>query len=446
MKLRQWLIVLFILTGSAVRAQSFYELHFHFGDAKDGPVDSYGAFFFLNDDGTGMMRISYKAPKPEDSFLIECELTQGFGVDKKNKVDYNQMYYTGKNFAYVPSDTPTNDFPPISFWFYYNKETDEYDPWAVMTTDDKGKDLEGVIDGKIRLLGDNDLTRELVLTYFTKDEEIYKNLFATNIRALPSELKATKMYLLTVTDTEDESIGADCETDRKKQQAYFSKLAAKLEVPIVVKELLGKDLSRNNVLDKINEINPSKNDIVIFYYSGHGYSKEDGRLFPYMDLRPDKDVPIKKENEMNMEEIYDIVKSKPSRLNLCISDCCNWHSSVSNARSNNIANTRPSPVGLSVENMRALFMDPNRISILMTAAAKGQVSAGNPSDGGIFTNQFRDALQKFMSINYQNISWQQITENAQVQTATVAGYSLCPQPDNPKVLKDCKQTPMYKMN
>lgn len=449
MKLKHFLLALLLLCFSKAEAQSFYELHFHFGNEKSTPAEAprYGAFFFLNDDGTGVMRISYAGNSPEESFRVECDLTQGFAKDKQGNTDYTKMYYTGKNFIDVATDSADNDLPPISFWFQYNAATDEYLPWAVMTKDHEGKNLQGVIDGRVRLLEDKDLTRELILTYFTKDDEIYKNLFQANIRTLPTDLKATRMYLLTVIDNEDESIGPDCETDRKKQQAYFTKIAGKLEVPIEIKEVLGKELSRDNVLKKINEINPSKNDIVVFYYSGHGYSREDGRLFPYLDLRSDKDIPIKKGvNELNMEEIYDLVKAKPSRLNLVISDCCNWHSSVSNARSTNIANTRPSPVGLSVENMRSLFMNPNRTSILMTAAAKGQVSAGNPADGGIFTGQFRDALQKFMSIAYQNISWQQVTENVQLQTATVAGYSDCPQPEDPKIIKQCRQTPMFKMN
>jgi hypothetical protein len=448
MKFRHLFIVLFILSCSTVKAQSFYQMFFHFGSDAKGTYEEYSAFYLLNDDGTGFMRINYKGSATEKGFILDCDLKQGFPKGKNGAVNYDQTYFTGKNFFVIEGDgkDTTADFPPISFWFIYSAPTDEYKPWKVTTKDINNKPLLGVIDGDIRLLGDNDLTRELILTYFRKDEEIYKNLFQANIRSLPPDLKTSRMYLLTVTDTEDEHIGPDCETDRKKQQAYFTKLAAKLEVPIVIKEILGKDMSRVNVLNKINEITPTKEDIVIFYYSGHGYSKEDGHLFPYLDLRPDKDIPITKENELNMEEIYEIIKAKSGRLNLCISDCCNWHASASNAKTTNIANTRPSPVGLSVENMRALFMDPKPTSLLMTAAAKGQVSAGNSADGGIFSGQFRDALQKFMSITYQNISWQQVTENAQLQTATIAGYSLCPQPDDPKVYKDCKQTPMFKIN
>ena len=315
-----------------------------------------------------------------------------------------------------------------------------------MSEDDSGMAIQGKIDRKIKLLEEKDLTEELVLTYFSKSEDIYKNLFKSNIRAIPVGLKASRMFLLTVTDTEDESIGPDCDMDRKKQQAYFKKIAEKLGIEIVVSELMGKEISKANLLNKIDSIKPAKSDIVIFYYSGHGYSKNDSLKYPYLDLRYDKDIPVRPENELNMEEIYAMIKNKPGRLNLVISDCCNWHLDVTNIKSVNIASPRPSSVGLSVENMKTLFMSPDRTSILITAAEKGQVSAGNPINGGIFTSQFRESLQKYLSINYQNITWDQIIQNTKTQTETVAAYSLCPRPENAEIIDKCKQNPIVKVN
>ncbi len=434
-----------LFTGSSLFAQSLYEMDFHFKVDKDSPTDEYKAFFLLNGDGTGLMRVAAEGDTPQDRLVLECEITQGFARDKNDKIDYNKMYYTGKDIAVVIGDTSGGEFPPISFWFKINQQTNEYEPWAVMTKDGEGKTLQGVISD-IRLLEDKDLTQTLVLRYFTKEDEIYKNLFDTHIRTLTTEQKSSRMFLLTVADTEDESIGPDCDTDRKKQQAYFKKIADKLQIPIIISELFGKDLSKANLLSKLDELQPTKNDIVIFHYSGHGYSKDDNRQYPYLDLRYDKDIPVKNGDEINMEEVYNIIKNKPGRLNLVISDCCNWHLDVSNVKSTNIANPRPSSVGLSLENMQALFMNPNRISLIFTAAAKGQVSAGNPTNGGIFTSQFREALQKYMGINYQNITWQEITENTKQQTATVAAYSLCARPDNPNEYNKCSQTPVFKMN
>lgn len=447
MKIRGLFIACCLFLAFTTYAQSYFEMQFYFAD-KSNPSDMqrYKAFYLLNDDGTGLMRIATMDSKPEDSFILDCELAQGFARDKNNMVDYSKMYYTGKNFIVLGEDTLSTEFYPISFWFKYNTQFDRYDPWGVMTKDNDGKTLQGVIDGEIRLLEDKDMTPELILTYFTKEEDIYKNLFANNIRTVPAEIKASRMFLLTVADTEDGTIGPDCDTDRKKQQDYFKKIADKLGIQISISELVGKDLSKANLLKKINEIQPAKNDIVIFQYSGHGYSKEDNRQYPYLDLRYDKDIPVRLEDEINMEEVYSMITNKAGRLNLVISDCCNWHLNVTSIQSANIASPRPSSVGLSLENMQSLFMNPNRTSIMITAAAKGQVSAGNANTGGIFTTQFRESLQKFMGINYQNITWDQITQNATTQTATVAGLSFCPKPENPNEYSNCKQTPVFRMN
>ena len=439
-------VALSLFTGTVVVAQSFYEMKFYFKFPENPKeVLRLKAFFLLNDDGTGEIRISYKGALPEDNIIVEGDLTQGFGWDKNKQYDYSKMFYAGKKFTVVTGDIE-DEIPPFTFWFMYNEKTDEYDPWAVMTKDVDGKDLQGVIEGRPRLLGDADLTKNFILTYFTKDEEIYKNLFETNIRTLTQEEKKSKMYFLVVADTDDDQIGPDCQKDKEKQLAYFKKIAGKLEIEFIPMELTGKDLNRNNLLNKINEIRPAKTDIVIFHYSGHGYSKNDNRQFPYLDLRYDKDIPVNPADEINMEQVYDLIKNKPSRLNLVISDCCNWHLNLSNMQSANIANPRPSPVGLSLENMKALFMNPNRTSLLITAAQKGEVSAGNAVSGGIFSGQLREALQKFMGINYQNINWDQVTQNVKTQTAIVSGYSNCPRPENPQVIGACKQTPVYKIN
>jgi Caspase domain len=445
MKKISLLLTLCLFTGAAVFAQSFYEMKFYF-KFPDGDVAHFNAFFLLNDDGTGEMRISITGASPEDHIIIEGDLTQGFAKEKNNEYNYEKMYYAGKKFKVITGDVKEEEIPPFTFWFKYNATADEYDPWAVMTKDDDGKTLQGVIEEGPTLLGDDDLTKDFILTYFTKNEEIYKNLFETNIRTLTPEEKKSKMYFLVVADTDDDQIGPDCQKDKEKQLAYFQKIAGKLEIGFIPLELTGKDLNRTNLLNKINEIRPAKTDIVIFHYSGHGYSKDDNRQYPYLDLRYDKDIPVNPADEINMEQVYELIKNKPSRLNLVISDCCNWHLNMSNMQSANIANPRPSPVGLSLENMKALFMNPNRTSLLITAAQKGEVSAGNAVSGGIFSGQLREALQKFMGINYQNINWEQVTQNVRTQTAIVSGYSNCPRPENPQVIGACKQTPVYKIN
>ena len=92
-------------------------------------------------------------------------------------------------------------------------------------------------------------------------------------------------------------------------------------------------------------------------------------------------------------------------------------------------------------------MNLARVSLLMTAASKGQVSAGNATDGGLFTGQFRDVLDKYMSNNFRGVPWDKIVESIQEQTSESASYGQCEVPGvTPKTYRVCEQTPMYKFN
>ena len=81
----------------------------------------------------------------------------------------------------------------------------------------------------------------------------------------------------------------------------------------------------------------------------------------------------------------------------------------------------------------------------MTAAAKGEESAGNPNDGGFFTFNFRETLEKYMAPAYKNITWEKIVQSAQKETIAKANRNLCPLEDG-KGFRQCHQTPIVKFN
>ena len=199
-------------------------------------------------------------------------------------------------------------------------------------------------------------------------------------------------------------------------------------------------------MDAINQTNSGGNDIVIFYYSGHGFSKKnDPNLFPYLDLRVNNLTQKVADEELSIEEVYSLIKAKNGKIKLVLSDCCNWGETMSNVISPNVASTRPSSIGLSPTNCEALFSTP--VTILMTAASKGEVSAGTLAQGGFFTSQFKGALEKYMGMgNTDAFSWNDIVMGTQSSTKTIAEGISCPLPENKTVYKPCKQTPMYKRN
>lgn len=444
MKKHSFFLALFFFLTSASYAQSVYEVEYFFKIGNER--EDYKALIFSNGDGTGFIRTRFYSIDTKTEMLIDMDMQESFGHDKDGNIEYDKKLFQGKNPYVLTGDTSFH-YSPDLFWFVVNVETGYLEPWGVVVmVDDVQYDGEYK---KITLLEDKDFTKEFVAQYFTEADEIYKNLFNTTVRGTTPQQKNTNLYLITVANTEADKIGPTCDMDRKSMYKIFSKIARNLEIGFVPKEIYGKDYNRDNVVKAINDLRPGKDDIVIFYYSGHGFSKDfDSRLFPYMDLRHDEDEPMTEKTQMNIEEVYDIIKKKKARLNLVLSDCCNWRANLTNMISPPVASQRSSSLGWSLENVKALFLNPEPYSLLMTAASKGELSAGNLNDGGFFTSTFKETLQKYVGINtgYQNAVWNNVLSNAQTQTKELAESIICPSPTVRGQYAACKQTPMYKTN
>ena len=269
-------------------AQSMYEVKFYFEQtdaAKKKTKTNFSSFYILNGDGTGTMRVIIGDPSAPNKQIADCELKQGFPKDSRGNYNYNRMFYTEKDVSPIAGDTiDISLITRINFWFKKKTNDGVLEPDMMTLKDLNGKEVKGVIT-EIRSLGAKDLSKEFVLQYYLKQDDLYQNLFETDARGGPDELKNAKLYFLAVIDTEDSSIGNDCKKDLYNQTQYFAKIANKLGIEMIQRQLLGKELSRANVLKMLSRVNPTSIDIVVFYYSGHGYSREDERLFPYMDIR-----------------------------------------------------------------------------------------------------------------------------------------------------------------
>jgi hypothetical protein len=334
------------------------------------------------------------------------------------------------------------EYDPDVFWFEKNKETGFYEPWAVVSEGDNNEDVQGEIT-KMKLLNQEDLTKELVSQYFTPKDEFYINLFETTVRSLTPQQKNTRLFLLVVANTEDISIGTTCVVDKDATYKTFSQLAEFLEIQFVPTVIFGKEFSKVNVDNAINAIKPAPGDIVVFYYSGHGFNDvKSSQTFPFLDLRDKTFQNFGGAYTLNIEDIYKRIKAKGARLNLVFSDCCNADPSQTSLVSSDGATTRNSSIGWSMENCRALFMNEKPLSVLMTAASKGQLSAGNTT-GGIFTFNLRETLEKTIGPFFFNVSWNGLLTTAQAQTINKAKHTWCKQEDNSR--KVCVQNPAFKM-
>lgn len=153
------------------------------------------------------------------------------------------------------------------------------------------------------------------------------------------------------------------------------------------------------------------NDIVVFYYSGHGYNDESD-IWPSLSL-----------SDRNYRQI-DIMKrlknvSSSAKLILCIADCCNKQANSS--------------YDLTVsydafddgEAMRKLFLGyKGKKSIMLSASKQGQFSWSDLRNGAFYGISFRKVLS---SLSVSEATWDIALDKVSRQTYRYTDGQQMPQ-------------------
>lgn len=236
----------------------------------------------------------------------------------------------------------------------------------------------------------------------------------------------TKLILLVVANTLDPTIGKGCIEDTKSIRNMFSELSAHMDFKFLELLVQGKDYKKENILEAINLLTPGTNDIVVFYYSGHGFSyeKDESKRYPQVDLRslPASDkIDVINANTENLAELFELVKSRGARLNIVIGDCCNsfiQFKRMAKGGDTSIKQAARPTMAVNKKMGEKLFCDYTA-SILVAAADKGEYAVSDPEIGSLFTFNFTDNLKLLINKTVdedEGLPWQKLLEETQEKT------------------------------
>jgi hypothetical protein len=287
---------------------------------------------------------------------------------------------------------------------------------------------------------------KMLLSDFFKPEELPNDEIAnfSELTAARNKLRPT-LYCITVINVTDNKINNTTVLDRDRVTHFGKKIAAFINLKYVPINLEGKNFAVKDLRETINNINPGKNDIILFTYSGHGFSFNNSpdNLFPQISLLNTAalDTHSIRVNSINIEEVYNLVKSKGSGLNLVISDCCNNEIGIPRIE-DPISTLRPWPIPWNRRRAVNFFMN-EKGSFLMTAAKKGQLAAGTSRLGGFFTFTFFQKLEEFLRIDFnlenKKRTWNDFLPGVKSLAKSISSTISCGK-------GPCNQDMIFKMN
>jgi len=450
------LLVLFAFAiGVSAYSQSLYHVRYNFHKPDDSIT--YHAFLIRYDDGSGLLRVRYLIPATNEDVLIEMDMEEYSVPDKSGMPDSTTLVLKATSPRFISENDKIKFDTPV-FLFTNNPATGYFDPSGVVISE-QNMAMPANTFFSAELIEGTALNKDFVLQFFSEDEDFYINLFNNKTRGLAPVEKNIKLYLLVVADTLDKEIGSSCSKDMKRTLETFTGLTNFLGIRIFSKTISGKEYNKKNVETAISNLTPSSNDIVVFYYSGHGFRiPENSRRFPNLKLKNfrndrnnfrDSISWIKKDRQdnvtysLNVEDIFNSIKKKGARFNLVLSDCCNNDIFSENSKGTKPGKTKGSGVEWSEDNIRTLFLNKNPMSVLITAASSGQRASSNDDFGGFFSYYFKTSMENYSSKLKNNVTWDLVLQDTEKQTIFKAKHTYCDKPYIPANI--CQQNPDYKI-
>lgn len=415
-------------------AQTVYLLQYQMKTEGDKTV--YNTLFVNDGLGGGILRIRFNSPETREEQLIDLQVEEDY-PDRTNGI-------TGEGISFYRLSAPRNirgkgypGFKVPVYWFRKSATGNEYEPWGVTAKLADPKGQINLFDSSV-LLNHTGL-KSIAARYFDSFEPFISNLNFTGTKALSAIEKSAVIHLIIVANINDPVIGNSCKMDMEKTLNLFGVLTRMIGIKLQPTLISGPLYKKSNVEKVLDTIKPKSNDIVVFYYSGHGFRKErDSRRYPYLDLREKIDWTFNV-NSMQGEDIMKKIKSKGARLNLVITDCCNTKVSDNKELGSAIPEQKVLGLELFQENVRNLFFPSVTTSVIATASDIDQKACTNNRMGGFFSYFFNQSLQEHLGFMKRGVRWDDVLKRTMEQTEKKALRTYC---DSPNI---CDQTPYYQV-
>lgn len=252
-------------------------------------------------------------------------------------------------------------------------------------------------------------------------------------------IKAQTLHAIIFANTEcpgdprnpnDPGIGPSVSGDYYRMKIEMTTIAAFIDYELKTHYYIGdqEQFSRESLEKVLKGLKCDPQDIVFFYYSGHGSrSKNEKTDFPQMNFVVDPYKSRIPESTANYP-LYNVmtrIKEKSPRLTIVLGDMCNSVANWVTPKTLPFDKAATKVEDAPVKFYKDLFLNVKG-SLIATSSKPGQTSAAY-SDGGAFTLGFMESLQQMVSEGMEP-SWKNLLDYSVAATESRT---------------QCRQTPIY---
>jgi len=200
-------------------------------------------------------------------------------------------------------------------------------------------------------------------------------------------VQAANLIAFIAADTFDYSVGTSVQLDFDHILAEMKNVERYTGLTLKTITLNGKDNNTTNFLKELQSLRANKDDVIVFYYAGHGYRTAASGKSPWPNLVFTQEPKYQHKGIQYEYIIYTLMQQHP-RLLITIADVCNNELRADRAPPvvNRLLAAAPNPETIR-NNYKHLYLE--EVGMINATGAKiGEFSTGNDEDGGAFTKAF----------------------------------------------------------
>lgn len=246
-----------------------------------------------------------------------------------------------------------------------------------------------------------------------------KFLFVVCVLSMHTTLciHAQKLHIVVFCDTNDKSIGVNKESERKITVNEMQTITGCLEeygYDSEITECYGNYCNKKNLINVINGLKVNSEDVVFFYYGGHGSRALNNSNDPFPQMCLGEDY---QDNWVPVTLIKNILVKKNPRLIVILTGCCNKEQrgvTIKSVIAESGSYTYESSI--DKEAYKKLFLESTGI-VIMTSSKAGQYSYSS-MEGGIFCLNFWNAME-YVGQGKIAADWNRICEKVKQSVAWI---------------------------
>ncbi|GAB3942757.1 hypothetical protein GCM10028805_07840 [Spirosoma harenae] len=171
---------------------------------------------------------------------------------------------------------------------------------------------------------------------------------------------------------------------------------------------------------KLAELTPGNDDVVLFYFAGHGFNSRQNSYPSLIFGKATADIATIDASARNLRELYARIRAKKPRLTIAIADACNKERTdpPSPITSGRPIDVMP-PTNLSPDRIKSLFRNWQG-GFLMSSSQRNQFSHSDPK-GGWMSVSFENAFLDWCSANRKGtLTWKMLLDDVVKRTEATA--------------------------